>query len=275
MTTKYMKSKKARLENLLRIITLYTTYKFLRYHYKHLKLIWLTYGSIDVFTHYLKNIQKNRKIENKYKAKKIKFRSNLQTLHLSTDWFTENIPYWLSLFDEYDLEHKEINALEIGSWEGLSSHFFLSALPKAHLTCVDTWEGADEHRDGTAATKHILSQIETRFNENTAPYTDRLTKYKGSSFSFFQKNKDRCAFDFIYIDGSHHCDDVIIDAVKSFEMLKVGGVIIFDDYFWQHYEKSIDNPASAINLFLKLKKGSYKIIRMYWQVVIVKLTDRC
>jgi len=50
--------------------------------------------------------------------------------------------------------------------------------------------------------------------------------------------------------------------------------MIFDDYFWQHYKKSIDNPATAINLFLKLKKDSYKIIRMYYQVIIVKLEDR-
>jgi len=29
--------------------------------------------------------------------------------------------------------------------------------------------------------------------------------------------------------------------------------MIFDDYLWQYYPKDIDNPAAAINCFLKLK----------------------
>tara|TARA_R110002110_G_scaffold119309_2_gene293735 strand:+ start:19812 stop:20003 length:192 start_codon:yes stop_codon:yes gene_type:complete len=61
-----------------------------------------------------------------------------------------------------------------------------------------------------------------------------------------------------YVNGSHHKNDVIIDAVKCFEMLKVGGIMIFDDYFWQYYPDAIDNPAGAINTFLRLKKDFIK-----------------
>ncbi len=269
-----MKNEKTALVKFLRAITLYTAYKRLRNHYKKLKLIWITYGTNDVFVSYLTNIRQNKKIEYKYKEERKQFLFKTQVLKLSNDWFTVNISYWLSVIDEYKLKNKEVKALEIGSWEGLSSHFILSSLPKAHLTCVDTWEGADEHKDGTFATKDVLSQIEKSFDENLTPFKDRLSKYKGTSFSFFQANPTRCVFDFIYVDGSHHGDDVMIDAVKCFEMLKVGGIMIFDDYFWQHYKKSVDNPATAINLFLKLKKDSYKIIRMYYQVIIVKLKDR-
>ena len=77
----------------------------------------------------------------------------------------------------------------------------------------------------------------------------------------------------VYIDGSHHCDDVIIDAIKSFQMLKVGGIMIFDDYLWQYYPRDIDNPAAAINVFLKLKEGSYKVVRVYYQLIIEKISD--
>jgi len=269
-----MTNEKTALVKFFRAIILYTTYKGLRNHYKKLRLIWITYGPNDVFLSYLTNIRQNKIIEYKYEEEKKQFLFKTQVLRLSNDWFTANIPYWLSIIDEYQLRNKELKVLEIGSWEGLSSHFILSSLTKAHLTCVDTWEGADEHKDGTSATKDVLSQIEKNFDENLTPYKGRLLKHKGTSFSFFQANPTRCFFDFIYVDGSHHCDDVMIDAVKCFEVLKVGGIMIFDDYFWQHYKKSIDNPAAAINLFLKLKKNSYKIIRMYYQVVIVKLKDR-
>ena len=87
-----------------------------------------------------------------------------------------------------------------------------------------------------------------------AIFKDRVTKYKGTSYSFFNDYLEENTFNLIYIDGSHYCDDVIIDTIKSFKMLKSGGVMIFDDYLWRYYSKDIDNPAAAINVFLKLKR---------------------
>lgn len=234
-----------------------------------------TYAPAEVFRAYFFNRLKNKRIRKKYSAEAQQYQNLKRSLELSNDWFSGKAPpFWLSVIDEYGYKEKEIEALEIGSWEGLSSHFILSSLPKAHLTCVDTWEGADEHKDGTAATIDVLNNIESTFDKNLTPYQDRLTKYKGTSYSFFEKNRGRSVFDFIYVDGSHHCDDVIVDAVKCFEMLKVGGIMVFDDYFWRHYPNAIDNPAAAINLFLRLKKGTFKIIRMYYQIIIQKQADR-
>lgn len=234
-----------------------------------------TYAPGEVFHAYFFHRLKNKRIREQYFAETEQYQNLKQSLQLTNDWFSGKAPpFWLSVLDEYGYRDRNMEALEIGSWEGLSSHFLLTSLPKAHLTCVDTWEGADEHKDGTAATAEVLSRIESTFDQNLAPYKDRLTKYKGTSFSFFEKNPHREVFDFIYVDGSHHCDDVIIDAVKCFEMLKVGGVMVFDDYFWRHYPDAIDNPAAAINLFLRLKKGRFKIVRMYYQIIIEKQADR-
>ena len=169
------------------------------------------------------------------------------------------------------MNKKNVKALEIGSWEGLSSYFILSTMPQSHLTCVDTWDGSDEHKDETHTTLNILSKIENKFDKNLATFQQRLSKYKGTSYSFFNSTTVRDCYDFIYVDGSHYSDDVIIDAIKCFEMLKIGGVMIFDDYFWRYYPKAIDNPAAPINLFLRLKSGSYKIVRLYYQLAIVKI----
>ena len=201
------------------------------------------------------------------------YRDTMSQLDISNDWFTNNIPFWLHTFNKYNLSSKKTNILEIGSWEGLSSHFILHSLPNATLTCVDTWEGAEEHKTLDATTKDVLSNIEISFDKNLSFFVDRLTKYKGTSFSFFNNKFEKNTYDVIYVDGSHHCNDVIIDAVKSFEMLKIGGVMIFDDYLWQYYSKDIDNPAAAINCFLKLKQGSYKVVRVYYQLIIEKILD--
>ena len=233
-----------------------------------------TYAPLSVFTVFYFNKFDRKKLLKKYQLQIDGFEAAKKNLRLSNDWFSNNLPFWHSIIDEYGFKDRKIKALEIGSWEGLSSYFILTAMSKAHLTCVDTWEGADEHKDGLSSSVKVLSQIEESFDRNTCVFSSRLSKYKGTSQSFFNSNSVRCIYDFIYVDGSHHCDDVIIDAVKCFEMLKVGGVMIFDDYFWRYYPKVIDNPAAAINLFLRLKKGTYKIIRLYYQIAIVKTVDR-
>jgi predicted O-methyltransferase YrrM len=202
----------------------------------------------------------------KYKATQTQFRQEAVTLKLSNDWFSLHVPYWLNLFEKTDLRSKNIQALEIGSWEGLSSYFTLKTLPNAKLICVDTWEGSDEH-----AKQDVLNSVEQNFDANTSNYKDRLSKFKGTSYRFFENYKNPEKFDLIYVDGSHHADDVMIDALKGFQLLDTGGVMIFDDYFWQFYKQVNDNPAAAINAFLKLKKGSYQLRHVYCQLIIQKI----
>ena len=188
-----------------------------------------------------------------YRERQKEFRALAKSLELSNDWVAKRIPMCLSPFQECGLDARpEIRALEIGSWEGLSSLVILHALPNAT----------------------VWSRGEQTFDANLSRYRDRLTKFRGTSFAYLAEHgQARNSMDLIYVDGSHHCDDVIVDAFKSFEMLKPGGVLIFDDYFWRHYPRAIDNPAGAINAFLQLKKGAYRVVRVYYQLIIQKVAD--
>lgn len=200
------------------------------------------------------------------------FRKFAQGLRLDNDWFTSNIPTWLMAFHKQSYDKKtELNCLEIGSWQGQSAVFLLSYFEKAQLTCVDTWDGADEHKSGHETNTQILSKIEKTFDANLSKYRDRLTKYKGTSYQYFNDNFEKDMFDLIYIDGSHHSDDVVVDAIKSFEMLKVNGLIIFDDYFWKYYAKTMDNPCGAINSFIRLRHSQLEVICFDYQLVIRKI----
>jgi predicted O-methyltransferase YrrM len=182
----------------------------------------------------------------------------------SNDWFTANIPYWTRVLNAVGLRTRRIRALEVGSWEGMSSRFILEYLPLAELTCVDTWHGSDEHSDPT-----VVGHTESRFDANTEAVRARLTKYKGTSHQYFAA-RDRQQFDLIYIDGSHHCNDVVVDAIRGFERLSVGGIMIFDDYLWRFYPRPLDNPAAAINAFLRLKRGAYRLLEVYWQLILTR-----
>jgi len=207
----------------------------------------------------------------KYDEKLELFKLEREQLELDHDWLTLRLYTWFRVFDRQNLyARKTLQCLEIGSWQGLSAYFLLGELPNAELTCVDTWEGADEHKFAFAAGEPLPSNVETIFDSNLSAFGSRLRKYKGTSFSYFENTFAPNTFDFIYVDGSHHSDDVIVDAIKGFEMLKVGGVMIFDDYFWRFYKRKIDNPAGALNAFLRMKKHQLQIIGFDYQLVVKK-----
>ena len=147
----------------------------------------------------------------------------------------------------------------------------LSNFKNAKLTCVDTWQGGDEHKKNDSPEKSVLPSVEAIFNENIAEFHDRVTKYKGTSFSYYNHQSNTNIYDLIYVDGSHYTDDVIVDAIKCFEMLKVGGFLIFDDYFWKFYDKNIDNCAGAINSFLRLKGHYLEIVCFDYQLIVRKI----
>ncbi len=196
------------------------------------------------------------------------FRAVLKAGSFTNDWFTTNIPHWLCAFQRYQLTTRPLRALEVGSWEGASSLFILQQLPKSTLLCVDTWAGADEHQ-GLA----VLSSIEANFDQNLTPVRERLTKYKGRSDSFFHDLPAATQYDFIYIDGSHYADDVLHDALHAFSHLTPGGIIIFDDFLWRQYRRRNDNPAAALCAFLRMKKGQYRIVAAYYQLILEKTAE--
>jgi len=228
--------------------------------------IWMIFSHFKLsYTHRLSN---NRQ---KLIEQRDSFRELSKSLQIDTDWFSGNIPTWLKAFEaiRYDREC-DLKCLEIGSWQGQSAYFLLYYFNNAQLTCVDTWEGADEHKSGDAISNEILSNIEVTFDENLKEFKNRYEKYKGTSYQYFNDNFKRDKYDLVYIDGSHHVDDVIVDAVKAFEMIKEGGLLIFDDYFWHYYDNTIDNPSGAINAFLRMKKHQLKIICFDYQLVLQK-----
>ncbi|CAM8387496.1 Methyltransferase domain containing protein [Candidatus Methylopumilus planktonicus] len=230
-----------------------------------------TKASIYVLTKFLFCAYSNKHIRAHHQRNSSQFKSKMTKLKLSTDWFSSNVPFWFSVFDDYNFSSlKEVKALEIGSWEGLSSFFILNNLQNSNLTCVDTWLGSEEHKDSNT-TNLPLNDIEFHFDYNLSDYKNRLTKYKGTSLSFFGSSQHESYFDFIYIDGSHFSDDLLIDAIKCFDLLKVGGIMVFDDYFWRHHPEDRHNPAFAINTFLKYKAMSLKIVRFYYQIIIQKI----
>ena len=180
------------------------------------------------------------------------------------DWFSHKVPIFKKYFDNLNKDKiKEI--LEIGSWEGRSSCFFLKYFDKSILTCVDTWEGSEEN---FVDENPNLQIVEKNFDNNISEYKDRIIKKKMTSNNFFKDNKKK--FDLIYIDGSHNFEDVLNDAKLGYESLNLNAYMLFDDYDWKFY-KGKKNPINAINLFLNNNKLKVKIVYVSSQVLIKKI----
>lgn len=193
--------------------------------------------------------------------------------NFSVDWCSVYFKSWKLLCKKY----KPTKILEIGSFEGKSTKFWAELPNTEHITCIDTWEGSIEHSDLD------IHDIEKRFDQNHG-WRQNLSKLKGKSFDILCsiQSTHRQFYDLIYIDGSHDPKDVLSDAILSFNLLKSGGIMIFDDYLWinrmrfgpWHGELPVQilpHPKIAIDAFCNIYEGNIRIISVDYQLVLEKL----
>ena len=164
------------------------------------------------------------------------------------DWFHWAPDVWTQLIP---VMPGKMSFLEIGSFEGRSAIWIAENLagPDAEITCVDTWEGGEEHKIlGTD-----VSGSEALFDANTSQCDAAVTftKIKATSYeALASMTKKR--FDFIYIDGSHVGKDVLTDACMAWPLLKAGGLMVFDDYLWGDPRDVLHRPKLAIDAFVNI-----------------------
>ena len=112
------------------------------------------------------------------------------------------------------------------------------------------------------------------FEANIEPYKDRVVFHLDQSVNVLTKlwleNQNPIA-DVVYIDGSHKTKDVLQDAVLSWNLLKAGGVMVFDDYGWGSEVHNM--PSVAIESFLQAYQTHYFLLGKGWQVYLQKTKE--
>ena len=164
------------------------------------------------------------------------------------------------------LKDKPVRVLEIGSFEGRSAVWLCENIlthPDARITCVDTFEGEDGH---TPEKENLRS----RFEHNIEPFRSKVDIIQSMSADALRKMTGE--FDFIYIDGCHYTANVLEDAVLAFPLLKVGGIMIFDDYMNGDIH-SIKYPHIGVNAFVQCYQERLILLAQYEQLVLKKASD--
>ncbi|HZZ90370.1 MAG TPA: class I SAM-dependent methyltransferase [Caulobacteraceae bacterium] len=188
------------------------------------------------------------------------------------DCVSNNIPFVAPLMRDFAAQRGDapIRYLEIGAYEGRNIAFMDWMLPgRLDITAIDPWFDETHNPDET------YHGIEARFRRNAAR-TAALGMRVIRGFSSVELPKmqaDGEAFDVIYVDGSHTAVDVMIDMCFCANLLKVGGMMILDDYW--HDISDIGGPGvkQAVDRFLGVFRRHFDVAAAYRQVVLVKTAE--
>lgn len=180
----------------------------------------------------------------------------------NSDWLSHNIEGLTRVIDFV----KPARILEIGSFEGRSTVFFLEEAlkhqQKVEIFCIDSWEGGAEHQG-----VWNMSEVERNFVHNTQLAQIQFPQGKIHHARGYSHQKMiellskgfEGYFDYIYIDGSHEAPDVLFDALLAHRLVRKGGVISFDDYLWS------PNPNGEQNHYMLVKPAVDHYVNTYQQ----------
>ena len=113
--------------------------------------------------------------------------------------------------------------------------------------------------------------VEQEFFNNIFIFKDRVTVMKGKSCDkLIELLLKHDSFNFIYIDASHKCLDVYFDAVLAWKLLKMGGILAFDDYRFNKGD-TFNSPYEAIEHFKELNRGNFVVLAEDYRLFLKKI----
>ena len=188
----------------------------------------------------------------------------------TTEWADNNIPFVTPVLRRFAEGREAIRYLEIGAYEGRNLAFMDWLLPnRLDVTIIDPWF------DEALNPEEKYHAVETRFQRNADKLSFKaLRTIKGfSTYELPKMLEADDAFDLIYIDGSHTAWAVMVDLAYCAAMLRIGGVMVLDDYW--HHESEIGGPGvkQAVDRFHGAFRKYFEIEAVYRQVILRKVAE--
>jgi predicted O-methyltransferase YrrM len=192
----------------------------------------------------------------------------------TTDWFSYAIPNFVAIAEHL----KPVDRiLEIGVFEGRSTCWMLEHMLSATGTITSVDPFVDDEIDAWTAdavetSPYYNAERLARWRSNTAEVcgADQTLELRiGRSYRVLgELITESRQFDFIYVDGNHAAASVLTDACMCFGMLRVGGVMLFDDYLWDHVPDWLARPKISIDSFVNMYQPMSRQILSNYQLAI-------
>jgi hypothetical protein len=191
-------------------------------------------------------------------------------LEFTETWADDNIAFSSPLLRAFALRRPHIDYLEIGAYEGRHLAFIDHLLPgKIAATIIDPWF------DPALNPEDKYHEVEPRFARNASRLgLTSLKVVKG--FSTYELPRMLAAgevFDLVYVDGSHTSWAVFVDLCFCAALLRVGGLMILDDYW--HDVSEIGGPGvkQAADRFHGAFQDYFEIAALHRQLALRKTAD--
>ena len=149
--------------------------------------------------------------------------------------------------------------VEVGSYEGSSAYWMMKELllsPESRLYCIDFWggEGGEERF--------------AHFQANLAelPNVGQIEVIRDWSHNALRELAARgVQADLLYVDGGHEAPTVLRDLVTGFDLVKVGGLVICDDYLWADPRfggnRTLGRPKIALDAFTTIYADKLRMVQ--------------
>ncbi|MEG4490213.1 tetratricopeptide repeat protein [Microcoleus sp. D3_18_C4] len=174
------------------------------------------------------------------------------------DWFTHNIPIWQRHLQEFT-GIADFQVVEIGSFQGMSACWLLDNIlthPTAKITCIDLY--FQQHFKG---------------NIVKTGAADRVIELEGYSQDLLV-NLTSEYYDVAYIDGCHKPTSALQDAILSWRLVKVGGLMIFDDYEFTFPDSPEQDTKIGIDVFLEMFGSQLEVVHKGYQLIVKKIGNQ-
>jgi len=115
--------------------------------------------------------------------------------------------------------------VEVGSFRGISAEVF--ATKCKHITCIDPWDLASNN-GYKEIDRQALMNAEVEFDLMMSKYKNisKIKKFSSKAVDMF----DDRSLDFVYLDGAHDLNNVLLDLKIWIPKIKDNGFISGHDY---------------------------------------------
>ena len=151
--------------------------------------------------------------------------------------------------------------IELGVFEGETTfniaNLLVSRNPKYKHYAIDPFTASENLK------QDVVDKAKKQFISNMLEFSQVELIEKSSFDGLLELHQRGIKADFIYVDGSHFAKDVLSDAVFGFELLNLGGVMLFDDAVsWRYGEHIQDSPKIAVDSFIQCNWNRLQVLEM-------------